>query len=120
MPLADKYAVEKQLRETNQKLLNLNRVASNAIWEWDMRTGQIFRNEPLLDMIGYPIENTKGLAWWLHRIHPEDRDRISDKVKDTAEKRNYHGKSHIDSNARMVLINIFATGDLLFMKMTCR
>jgi len=87
VPLANKYAIEKQLREANEQLLNLNRVASNAIWEWDMRTGQIFRNEPLLDMIGYPIENTKGLAWWLHRIHPEDRDRISDKVIDTAEKK---------------------------------
>ena len=87
VPLANKYAIEKQLREANEQLLNLNRVASNAIWEWDMRTGQIFRNESLLDMIGYPIENTRGLAWWLHRIHPEDRDRISGKVKDTAEKK---------------------------------
>ena len=87
VPLADKYAIEKQLREANEQLLNLSRAASNAIWEWDMRTGQIFRNEPLLDMIGYPIENTKGLAWWLHRIHPEDRDRVSDKVKHTAEKK---------------------------------
>jgi PAS domain S-box-containing protein len=87
VPLADKYAIEKQLREANEKLLNLSRAASNAIWEWDMRTGQIFRNEPLLDMIGYPIENTKGLAWWLHRIHPGDRDRVSDKVKNTAERK---------------------------------
>ncbi|HSU28183.1 MAG TPA: PAS domain-containing protein [Chitinophagaceae bacterium] len=85
--LASKHSIEKQLREANDKLLRLNRVAANAIWEWDMRTGQIFRNEPLLDMIGYPIENTHGLAWWLQRIHPEDRNRVSDLVKDTAEKK---------------------------------
>ncbi len=85
--VATKHAIEKQLREANEKLLSLNRAAANAIWEWDMRTGQIFRNEPLLDMIGYPIENTHGLAWWLQRIHPEDRNRVSDLVRDTAEKK---------------------------------
>jgi signal transduction histidine kinase len=36
-------------------------------------------------MIGYPIENTRGLAWWLQRIHPEDRERVTEKVKLTAE-----------------------------------
>ncbi|HSU28904.1 MAG TPA: PAS domain-containing protein [Chitinophagaceae bacterium] len=79
-------AVERQLREANSRLLNLTRATSDAIWEWDMQTGEIFRNEQLLDMIGYPIEVKKGLSWWLHRIHPEDRNRVSDKVKDTTEK----------------------------------
>lgn len=84
--LADKYAIEKQLRDANNRLLNLSRVSSDMIWEWDMQTGIITRNEPLLDMIGYPIEETKGLTWWLRRIHPEDRNRVSDKVKEIAEK----------------------------------
>jgi PAS domain S-box-containing protein len=84
--LADKYAIEKQLREANNRLLNLSRATDNAIWEWDMQTGKIFRNEALLDMIGYPTEDTKGLSWWLRRVHPEDRNRVSDKVKETTEK----------------------------------
>ena len=84
--LADKYAIEKQLREANSRLLNLSRATDNAIWEWDMQTGKIFRNEALLDMIGYPTEETKGLSWWLRRVHPEDRNRVSDKVKETTEK----------------------------------
>ncbi|HYM93489.1 MAG TPA: PAS domain-containing protein, partial [Chitinophagaceae bacterium] len=84
--LADKYAVEKQLRDANDRLLYLSRAATNAIWEWDMLTGKIHRNEHLLDMIGYPMEETRGLSWWLRRIHPEDRNRISDKVKETTEK----------------------------------
>lgn len=83
--LADKYATEKQLREANNRLLNLSRVSSDAIWEWDMQTGKIFRNEILMDMIGYPLEETKGLSWWLRRIHPEDRNRVSDKIKDVTE-----------------------------------
>ena len=84
--LSDKYAVEKQLREANDRLLLLTRATSDSIWEWDMQTGNIFRNDALMDMIGYQSEEKKGLTWWLRRIHPEDRNRVSDKVKDTTEK----------------------------------
>ncbi|HVT87082.1 MAG TPA: PAS domain S-box protein [Chitinophagaceae bacterium] len=83
--LANKYFIEKQLREANERLLNFNRAASNAIWEWDMQTGKIFRNENLLDMIGYPVEETKGLTWWFRRIHPDDRERVSEKIKETTD-----------------------------------
>jgi PAS domain S-box-containing protein len=84
--LNDAYAAEKQLRETNDRLLLLTRATSDAIWEWDMQTGNIFRNDALMDMIGYQPEDKKGLTWWLRRIHPEDRNRVSRKVRNTIEK----------------------------------
>lgn len=84
--LSDKYAVEKQLREANDRLLLLTRTTSDAIWEWDMQTGNVFRNDALMDMIGYQPEEKRGLTWWFRRIHPEDRNRVSDKIKDITEK----------------------------------
>ncbi len=84
--VAEKYAVEKQLRLANERLLLLSRASTNAIWEWDMQSGYIFRNDALMDMIGYQAEDTKGLTWWFRRIHPEDRDRVSDKVKESTDK----------------------------------
>ncbi len=84
--VADKFAIETQLREANNRLLLLSRATSDAIWEWDMQTAHIFRNDALMDMIGYQLEQPKGLSWWLRRIHPEDRNRVSDKVKDTTDK----------------------------------
>ncbi|MEK7225852.1 MAG: PAS domain S-box protein, partial [Bacteroidota bacterium] len=65
--LADKYAAERKLREANDRLLLLSRATTNAIWEWDMQTGYIFRNDALMDMIAYQMEETKGLSWWLRR-----------------------------------------------------
>jgi PAS domain S-box-containing protein len=87
--LADNYKAEKQLQEANDRLLMLAKATSDAIWEWDMQTGTIFRNDALMNMIGYQKDNPKGLSWWLRRIHPEDRNRVSDKVKDATE-RNLH------------------------------
>ena len=84
--LSDKYKAEKQLQDANERLLLLTRVTSDAIWEWDMQTGNIFRNDALMDMIGYQADDPKGLSWWLRRIHPEDRNRVSDKVKEATER----------------------------------
>ncbi|MBI5858723.1 MAG: PAS domain S-box protein [Sphingobacteriales bacterium] len=84
--LADKFRIEKQLKEANERLMMLSKATTDAIWEWDMQTGNIFRNDALMDMIGYQLERPKGLSWWLRRIHPEDRNRVSDKVKETTDK----------------------------------
>ena len=83
--LAEKYDTERKLRETNERLLLLNRATSDAIWEWDMQTGQIFRNDALMNMIGYQADDPRGLSWWLRRIHPEDRNRLSDRVKESTD-----------------------------------
>lgn len=83
--LADKFATEKRLREVNDRLLLLTRTTSDAIWEWDMQTGNIFRNDALMDLIGYQHDNPKGLSWWLRRIHPDDRNRVSDIVKESTD-----------------------------------
>lgn len=85
--LPDKFEIENRLREENEQLLNINRAAHNAIWEWDMRTGNIFRNEHLLEMIGYPIEETMDLNWWLDHVHPEDCDRLQQTITDAARRK---------------------------------
>lgn len=87
--LADRFAAEKKLQETNERLLLLSRATSDAIWEWDMQTGHIFRNDVLMDMIGYSGETARGLSWWLRRIHPEDRNRVTDTVKELTDKGAY-------------------------------
>lgn len=84
--MAEKFATEKKLREANERLLLLSRATTDAIWEWDMQTGYIFRNDALMDMVGYNAEDSKGLSWWLRRIHPEDRNRLSDIIKEATDK----------------------------------
>ncbi|MCR6720121.1 MAG: PAS domain S-box protein [Chitinophagaceae bacterium] len=83
--LAEKTKLEKELMRAQERLWTLNRATSDAIWEWDMQNGQIFRNETLMEMIGYQPDNSRGLSWWLRRIHPEDRNRVADKVKEATD-----------------------------------
>jgi len=83
--LPDKSKLEKELKIAHERMLHMSRATSDAIWEWDMQTGQIFRNEALMEMIGYQPDHSKGLSWWLRRIHPEDRNRLADKVKEATD-----------------------------------
>ena len=84
--VADKLNAQKILQIANERLLQITGAATDAIWEWDMQTGHIFRNEALMEMIGYQKDDLKGLSWWFRRMHPEDRNRVSDKIKDITEK----------------------------------
>ena len=70
----------------SKKLLILNHAISDAIWEWDMKSGHIYRNESLMKMIGYEEELFSGLSWWLRHIHPDDQERIATRVKAVAAK----------------------------------
>lgn len=83
--LPDKSRLEKELKDAHERMLNLSRATSDAIWEWDMQSGQIFRNETLMEMIGYQLDNSRGLSWWLRRIHPDDRNRLADKIKEATD-----------------------------------
>ncbi|MGZ5219426.1 MAG: PAS domain-containing protein [Chitinophagaceae bacterium] len=83
--LPDKSRLEKELKDAHERMLNLSRATSDAIWEWDMQTGQIFRNETLMEMIGSQLDNSRGLSWWLRRIHPDDRNRLADKIKEATD-----------------------------------
>ncbi|RYY53658.1 MAG: PAS domain S-box protein [Chitinophagaceae bacterium] len=83
--LPDKSKLEKELREAHARLLTYSKATTDAIWEWDMQTGQMFRNETLMNMVGYQMDTSKGITWWLKSIHPEDRNRVADKVKEATD-----------------------------------
>jgi PAS domain S-box-containing protein len=83
--IPDDSDLKQELRNANERLLHLSRATTDAIWEWDMQSGNMFRNETLMAMIGYQVDNSRGLSWWLRRIHPEDRNRVADSVRDATE-----------------------------------
>jgi PAS domain S-box-containing protein len=78
--ITDSYNARLELRKTNERLLYLSRASSESIWDWDVQTGQIFRNPALLRLIGYHDEQPRGLSWWFKQIHPDDRQRVKNKI----------------------------------------
>src|SRR5438105_292243 len=56
--------------------LLLARIAFEASWERDLRTGKVSWATGLA-MFGYPrSEVVEDVSWWRERIHPDDRERV--------------------------------------------
>jgi PAS domain S-box-containing protein len=70
------YNVHEEIARANERLIRLTQVTTDAIWEWDLKTNQIFRSKPLIELLGSPDKETITNNWWYNRIHPDDKERI--------------------------------------------
>jgi PAS domain S-box-containing protein len=75
------YNVHEEIARANERLIRLTQVSTDAIWEWDLQTNQVFRSKPLLELIGTGELESPANAWWHNRVHPDDKERIELNVK---------------------------------------
>jgi len=84
--ISEKKKIEKNLDLAWKRITQLNNITSDAIWEWDMLSGGVTRNQKMMELTGYFPENEKGLSWWLSLIHSEDRDLLTEILKEVTDK----------------------------------
>ena len=55
---------------------------SEAIWDLDLKTNEIYRTDAFYTISGYKKETVEGtLNWWMEKIHPEDKERVMKKFE---------------------------------------
>ena len=70
------YNVHEEIARANERLIRLTQVTTDAIWEWDLKSNQVFRSKPLIELLGSPDKETIANNWWYNRIHPDDKERV--------------------------------------------
>ncbi|HKO80995.1 MAG TPA: PAS domain-containing protein, partial [Chitinophagaceae bacterium] len=95
------FQVQEEMIKANERLINLSKVTTEAIWEWDIETGYVFRNERLTRLIGSEDSNGFNSDWWYDLIHPEDRLRVRNKLESALKEK----KSTWEHEFRMTNIN---------------
>ena len=69
------------LREISERLRLAGRATNDAIWDWDFRTNHVTWNDALSRVYGHALADVDPASqWWLDRIHPDDRDAISNSI----------------------------------------
>ena len=70
------------LQESLERFELANRATYDVIWDWDLRTDALWWNENFTTVFGYGSEEIEpDILFWLRLIHPEDRDRIEEKIR---------------------------------------
>ena len=85
--ITDKIQWEEALRKSNERFFYAGKVTSDAIWDIDLETNEIYRSEAFSGFSGYTIDQIKpNLEWWFEKVHPADRERVKKKVDESITK----------------------------------
>lgn len=80
--VTEKKRATEELKLMNERFTYVVNASSDAIWDLDLRTNEIYRSDAFIKISGYAKESIEAtLNWWLSKIHPEDRERVNHKIE---------------------------------------
>ena len=90
---------EEALRESEERYSLAAMGANDGLWDWDLRSNQIYYSPRWKNMLGYEeAEIGTSLDEWFKRVRPEDLERVKEALKS-----HLKGKtSHFECEYRMV------------------
>ncbi len=73
---------EVELRRSNERFKLVTRATSDAVWDWNLETNQLWWNEGFQKLFGYSADEANRTSKeWTARVHPEDAERVSLNIK---------------------------------------
>ena len=79
------------LRQSEQRLSMATQAAKIGIWNWDLLKGELTWTARSCELLGLPLDAEQAYPVFLNSVHPEDRQRVDDSLKQTiTENREYN------------------------------
>lgn len=80
--ITDKKQAQAYIEKMNERFTYVVNASSDAIWDLDLRTNEIYRSDAFSKISGYSKEEIQPtLDWWFEKIHPDDKQRVNEKVE---------------------------------------
>lgn len=79
----ERHRAEDALRESEQRWQLALRGNSDGIWDWNVKTNEVFFSTRSKEMLGYSEhEIGNNLDEWMSRVHPDDMTRVTRVIQD--------------------------------------
>ncbi|WP_141105970.1 PAS domain S-box protein [Nodularia sp. NIES-3585] len=80
--IAERKRTEEVLRESEQRWQLALRGNNDGIWDWNVKTNEVFFSTRWKEMLGYEeLDISHHLNEWMSRVHPDDRNMVITAVK---------------------------------------
>lgn len=71
--LAAEVEARRRVGEREQRLAFALEGASDGLWDWNVRTGEVYYSPRWIEMLGYRPEEVDGhYQFWVSHVHPDD------------------------------------------------
>jgi PAS domain S-box-containing protein len=75
--VTDRNQSRQALMQSEQRFSTISKATNDAVWDWDLLTGNMVWNDGISQIFGYPADEiVNKIAWWEDNIHPEDRHEV--------------------------------------------
>lgn len=90
--IAERIRTEEVLRESEQRWQLALRGNNDGIWDWNVKTNQVFFSPRWKEMLGYEEHDISNhLDEWVTRVHPDDVEWVTQTVQDHfAQKKSFY------------------------------
>lgn len=70
--VTSKAITEGELRRSNERFSLAAQASSEALWEWNTLTGEVYISDAYTAMFGWKVTDSRSFEEWHQYIHPED------------------------------------------------
>lgn len=79
--ITERVTHQRQIMDSVERYNIVARATRDAIWDYDLHTHKVSWNRGISGILKYKsLGNLTDAAWWESNIHPEDRERVVEKI----------------------------------------
>lgn len=80
--ISERNRLSEAVRYGRERFSLIANATSDALWEWNLLSGRVWRNENNTALFGHtPTEMKAEISWWESHIHPEDRAEVTRSIQ---------------------------------------
>lgn len=92
-PITERKQLQAQLAASEERFRYVAEATTDAVWDWDLQTDQVWWNDAVHTLFGFNIDEMEpDSTSWTSRIHPDDVGRITSSIHEVIDSGQVHWK----------------------------